>query len=146
MLYILCLAKVTVAGTGDEAALSKKDALPSHSFEGCVFLITPCQKFVEEETQQTRKRCKWDNDDYICRGRILNGMSDALFDVYQNVESAKELWDQLEAKYMAEDTSSKKFLVSNFNNYRMVDSMSVMEQYYELLRILGKYTQHGLFM
>ncbi|GKD18006.1 hypothetical protein Tco_1207164, partial [Tanacetum coccineum] len=36
---------------------------------------------------------------------------DALFDVYQNVESAKELWNQLEAKYMAEDTYSKKFLV-----------------------------------
>ncbi|GJR34524.1 zinc finger, CCHC-type containing protein [Tanacetum coccineum] len=89
---------------------------------------------------------KWDNEDYICRGHILNGMSDALFDVYQNVESAKELWDQLEAKYMAEDTSSKKFLVSNFNNYRMVDSRSVMEQYHKLLRILGQYTQHGLFM
>ncbi|GJW82669.1 zinc finger, CCHC-type containing protein [Tanacetum coccineum] len=58
---------------------------------------------------------------YVLR-HILNGMSDALFDVYQNVESAKELWDQLEAKYMAEDTSGKKFLVSNFNNYRMVDS------------------------
>ncbi|GKF67967.1 zinc finger, CCHC-type containing protein, partial [Tanacetum coccineum] len=68
------------------------------------------------------KRCKWDNDDYICRGHILNGMSDDLFDVYQNVESTKELWDQLEAKYIAEDTSSKKFLVSDFNNYRMVDS------------------------
>ncbi|GJW04992.1 zinc finger, CCHC-type containing protein [Tanacetum coccineum] len=49
-------------------------------------------------------------------------MSDALFDVYQNVESAKELWDQLEAKYMAEDTFSKKFLVNDFNNYIMVDS------------------------
>ncbi|GJR34521.1 hypothetical protein Tco_1210205 [Tanacetum coccineum] len=110
-------------------------------------LSTPRPEFVEEETlEQTRKRCKWDNDDYICRGHILNGMSDALFDVYQNVESAKELWDQLEAKYMAEDTSSKKFLVSNFNNYRMVDSRSVMEQYHELLRILGQYTQHGLFM
>ncbi|GJW42718.1 hypothetical protein Tco_0071517 [Tanacetum coccineum] len=58
---------------------------------------------------------------YVLR-HILNDMSDALFDVYKNVESAKELWDQLEAKYMAEDTSSKKFLVSNFNNYRMVDS------------------------
>ncbi|GJU96091.1 RNA-directed DNA polymerase, eukaryota, reverse transcriptase zinc-binding domain protein [Tanacetum coccineum] len=80
-------------------------------------------EFVEEETlEQTRKRCKWDNDDYICRGHILNGMSDALFDVYQNMESEKELWDQLEAKYMAEDTYSKKFLVSNFNNYKMVDS------------------------
>ncbi|GKB82643.1 zinc finger, CCHC-type containing protein [Tanacetum coccineum] len=102
-------------------------------------LSTLASKFVENETlKQTRKRCKWDNDDYICLGHILNSMSDALFDVYQNVESAKELWDQLEAKYMAEYTSSKKFLVSNFNNYRMVDSRSV------LLRIPGQYTQHGL--
>ncbi|GJY86272.1 zinc finger, CCHC-type containing protein [Tanacetum coccineum] len=30
-------------------------------------------------------------------------MSDTLFDIYQNVGSAKELWDQLESKYMAED-------------------------------------------
>ncbi|KAL0428490.1 UNVERIFIED_CONTAM: hypothetical protein Slati_3023800 [Sesamum latifolium] len=51
-----------------------------------------------------------ENDDYICRGHILNGMSDILFDIYQNVESAKALWDALEAKYMAEDASSKKFL------------------------------------
>nr|GEW50801.1 zinc finger, CCHC-type [Tanacetum cinerariifolium] len=32
-------------------------------------------------------------------------MSDSLFNVYQNVESAKELWDSLESKYMAEDAS-----------------------------------------
>ncbi|GJU40790.1 zinc finger, CCHC-type containing protein [Tanacetum coccineum] len=62
--------------------------------------------------EQVRKRAKWDNDDYVCRGLILNGMSNYLFDIYQNVESSKELWDSLEAKYMAEDASSKKFLVS----------------------------------
>ncbi|GKB49931.1 zinc finger, CCHC-type containing protein [Tanacetum coccineum] len=78
------------------------------------------------------------------QGNILNGMSDSLFDVYQNVESAKELWDSLESKYLAEDALSKKFLVSNFNNYKMVDSRPVMEQFNELLRIFGQYTQHGL--
>nr|GEX08223.1 hypothetical protein [Tanacetum cinerariifolium] len=41
---------------------------------------------------------------------ILNGRSDSLFDVYTNVESAKELWDSLESKYMAKDSLSKKFL------------------------------------
>ncbi|GJZ86982.1 zinc finger, CCHC-type containing protein [Tanacetum coccineum] len=41
---------------------------------------------------------------------------------------------------------SKKFLVSNFNNYKMVDSRPVMEQFNELLRIFGQYTQHGLKM
>ncbi|GJU37925.1 zinc finger, CCHC-type containing protein [Tanacetum coccineum] len=88
--------------------------------------------------EQLRKRAKWDNDDYVCRDLILNGMSDPLFDIYQNVESSKELWDSLEAKYMAEDASSKKFLVSNFTNYKMIDSKLVMEQYNELLSILRR--------
>ncbi|GKB85934.1 zinc finger, CCHC-type containing protein [Tanacetum coccineum] len=57
-----------------------------------------------------RIREKWENDDYICRGHILNGMSDSLFNVYTNVKSAKELLDLLESKYMEEDSSSKKFL------------------------------------
>nr|GEW37930.1 zinc finger, CCHC-type [Tanacetum cinerariifolium] len=92
--------------------------------------------------EQVRKRAKWDNDDYVCRGLILNGMSDSLFDIYQNVDTSKELWDTLEAKYMADDASSKKFLVSNFTNYKMTDSRPVLEQYNELLGILERYNDH----
>ncbi|GJT61434.1 zinc finger, CCHC-type containing protein [Tanacetum coccineum] len=74
-------------------------------------LTTPMPELLEDATVEAiRIRAKWENDDYICRGHILNGMSDSLFDVYTNVESAKELWDSLESKYMAEDSSSKKFL------------------------------------
>nr|GEW57326.1 zinc finger, CCHC-type [Tanacetum cinerariifolium] len=94
--------------------------------------------------EQVRKRAKWDNDNYACRGLILNAMSDSLFDIYQNVDTSKELWDTLEAKYMAEDASSKKFLVSNFTNYKMTDSRPVLEQYNELLGILGRFTQHKM--
>ncbi|GJY08728.1 zinc finger, CCHC-type containing protein, partial [Tanacetum coccineum] len=43
-----------------------------------------------------------------------------------------------QAKYMAEDTSSKKFLVSNFTNYKMTYSRPVLEQYNELLGILRR--------
>ncbi|GKC28916.1 zinc finger, CCHC-type containing protein, partial [Tanacetum coccineum] len=68
--------------------------------------------------EQVRKRAKWDNDDYVYR----------------------------EAKYMAEDASSKKFLVSNFTNYKMTDSRPVLEQYNELLGILGRFTQHKMNM
>nr|GEU68392.1 hypothetical protein [Tanacetum cinerariifolium] len=119
------------------------------TFEGCVLQQkqTAISLLLEDATLEAiRIRAKWENDDYICRGHILNGMSDSLFDVYTNVESAKELWDSLESKYMAEDSSSKKFLVSNFNNYKMVDSRPVIEQYNELLRIFVQYTQHGLKM
>nr|GEY14813.1 reverse transcriptase domain-containing protein [Tanacetum cinerariifolium] len=85
-------------------------------------LTTPMPELLEDDTVEAiRPRAKWENDDYICRGHILNGMSDPLFDIYQNMESAKELWDSLESK-------------------------PVMEQFNKLLRILGQYTQHDLKM
>nr|GFB00029.1 zinc finger, CCHC-type [Tanacetum cinerariifolium] len=82
--------------------------------------------------EQIRKRAKWDNDDYVCKGLIFNRMSDSLFDICQNVESSKELWDSLEAKYMAVNASSKKFLVINFTNYKMTDSRPNVESSKEL--------------
>nr|GEX26775.1 zinc finger, CCHC-type [Tanacetum cinerariifolium] len=47
---------------------------------------------------------------------------------------------------MAEDASSKKFIVNNFTNYKMTDSRPVLEQYNELLEILGRFTQHKMNM
>nr|GEV60450.1 hypothetical protein [Tanacetum cinerariifolium] len=72
-------------------------------------LTTPMLEDGDENpaAEQVRRRAKWDNDDYVCR-----------------------------AKYMAEDASSKKFLVSNFTNYKMTDSRPVLEQYNELFGIL----------
>ncbi|GJZ63363.1 zinc finger, CCHC-type containing protein [Tanacetum coccineum] len=77
-----------------------------------VYVLTrPMPELLEDATVEAiRIRAKWENDDYICRGHILNGMSNSLFYVYTNVELAKELWDSLESKYIAEDSSSKKFL------------------------------------
>ncbi|GJY08182.1 hypothetical protein Tco_0375236 [Tanacetum coccineum] len=55
-------------------------------------LTTPILEDGENAiVDQIKRRNKWENDDYVCRGLILNGMSDSLFDIYQNVESSKEL-------------------------------------------------------
>ncbi|GFZ01083.1 hypothetical protein Acr_14g0007180 [Actinidia rufa] len=74
-------------------------------------LTTQSPEEKDDETLvQAQDMIKWENDDYICRGHILNALSDALFDVYQNSEMAKELWDALHAKYLIDDATSKKFL------------------------------------
>nr|GFB77193.1 retrovirus-related Pol polyprotein from transposon TNT 1-94 [Tanacetum cinerariifolium] len=44
-------------------------------------LTTPMPELMEDSTvEAVRIRAKWENDYYICRGHILNGMSDSLFD------------------------------------------------------------------
>nr|GEU83499.1 zinc finger, CCHC-type [Tanacetum cinerariifolium] len=85
-------------------------------------------------------------EDAFIIGDVEGGLCVDNTDAGINGRFNSELWDSLKSKYMAEDSSSKKFLVSNFNNYKMVDSRPVMELYKELLRILGQYTQHGLKM
>ncbi|GKA55975.1 hypothetical protein Tco_0755047 [Tanacetum coccineum] len=52
----------------------------------------------------------------------------------------------LRGQIYGEDASSKKLLVSNFTNYKMIDSRLVMEQYNELIGILGRFTQHKINM
>ena len=60
-------------------------------------ISTPKSEKVENKTlEQSRKRGKWEIDDFICQGHILNGIQDSLFDIYQYHESAKELWEILE--------------------------------------------------
>ena len=66
-------------------------------------------------------------------------MSDALFDVYQGMESAKKLREALENKYVSEDASSKNFIVSQFNNYKRVEEHSVLDQLHEIQRILNHF-------
>nr|GEW77296.1 zinc finger, CCHC-type [Tanacetum cinerariifolium] len=91
--------------------MAKQDAFLVDDVEGGLCVDYTDAEIVERCYSGSNKdKGKWENDDYICRGRVLNGMSDSLFDVYTNVESAKELWDSLEFKYMAEDSSSKKSL------------------------------------
>jgi len=73
-------------------------------------------------------------------------MSNPLFDTYQAVPYAKELWDLLEARYMKEDATSKKFLVSHFNGYVVRDDRLIMKKFNKLERILGHFKMHNMNM
>lgn len=52
----------------------------------CGFLKMAKEKRQDETMEELHKRGKWDNDNFICRGHILNGTVDSLFDVYQYMD------------------------------------------------------------
>ena len=56
-----------------------------------VLNITYLIESDNETLDQIYQRSKFENDDCIYQGCILNKMSDALFNVYQGVESVKAL-------------------------------------------------------
>ncbi|KAJ0085977.1 hypothetical protein Patl1_09499 [Pistacia atlantica] len=73
-------------------------------------------------------------------------MLDALFKIYQAVLTVRELWRKLETKYMHEDATSKKFLVSHFNSYKMVDNRPVMEQLHQIEKVLNHFKMNKMHM
>ena len=76
-------------------------------------------------------------DDYLCRGYILNALSDNVYAAHRTIESAKELWIALDTKYRIEESSNRKFLISNYIDFKMTNDKSLLTQVHDLQKIVG---------
>ncbi|KAK1602846.1 hypothetical protein QYE76_059323, partial [Lolium multiflorum] len=68
-------------------------------------------------------------------GAVLSVLGDKLVDAYLHIRNGKELWDALDAKFGAADAGGELYAMEQFNDYRMVENRSVVEQAHE--------TDHG---
>ncbi|KAK3014769.1 hypothetical protein RJ639_007954 [Escallonia herrerae] len=60
-------------------------------------------------------------------------MTNYFYDQYsKKSKTAKELWDTLKSVYQAEEASTKKFLVSNYMDFKMTDERPISVQVREL--------------
>ena len=92
-----------------------------------------------DEDEQTKKdRSKREEDELLCRGHILNNLSDRLYDLFTSVKTAKEIWSALEFKYNNEKQGVEKFLIMKYFEFSMVDNVSVMDQVHELQILVSK--------
>ena len=100
-----------------------------------------------EEPQPSQEFSSWytpEQIEYHCHNRILSALSDHLYDVYHNTTTtAKELWNTLEAEYGIVDAGIKRFMISNFNSYKMVENKPVGDQIHEYQEFLRKIEKGG---
>ena len=87
----------------------------------------PVLKEWEIDKQVVTAVDAWKHSDFLCMNYILNGLEHTLYNVYSNISTAKELWASLDKKYKIEDAGHKKFMVSMFLDYKMVDYKTIME-------------------
>lgn len=95
----------------------------------------PTDKDSAEVVAQRKKR---EEDEIVCRGHILNTVSDRLYDLFTSVRSPREIWKSLEAKYGNEKQGADKFLIYEFFEFKMLDNSSVLDQIHELQVIFNK--------
>ena len=73
-------------------------------------------------------RKKREEDEIVCRGHILNALSERLYDLYTNEISTLKIWNALEFKYKAGEASTKKFLISKYIEYTFNDEIPILSQ------------------
>ncbi|XP_070003048.1 uncharacterized protein [Nicotiana sylvestris] len=86
----------------------------------------------------------WKQVDFLCKGYILSALEDDLYNVYIAMNTSKELWDALEKKYKTEDACLKKFVVSKFLDYKMIDNKTMGTQVQELQLIFYDLIAEGM--
>jgi hypothetical protein len=89
------------------------------------------------------KKAKWDKVNEACLSRLLNVLSNRLFDVYSGFTSAKGLWTELENEFSEVDNGNESFTTENYLNYKMAERRSVMEQLQEIQLLVRDLVQYG---
>ncbi|GAU11010.1 hypothetical protein TSUD_113030 [Trifolium subterraneum] len=93
------------------------------------------EQLKEKALQVEKERQLWIDNDYICKNYIINGLEDDLYDYYRTYETASDVWEALSKKYDTEEAGAKKYAVSRYLKYQMVDERSVEVQSHELQKI-----------
>jgi hypothetical protein len=100
---------------------------------------------IKEKTLQIEKeRQLWIDNDYVCKNYIINGLEDDLYDYYRTYETASDVWEALSKKYDTEEAGVKKYAVSRYLKYQMVDERSVEVQSHELQKIAHEIITEGM--
>ncbi|KAK3028626.1 hypothetical protein RJ639_038399 [Escallonia herrerae] len=93
---------------------------------------------AEEFERVKKERKKREEDELLCRGHILNGLSDRLYDLFTEIISARDIWSALDYKYKAEEEGTNKYLIAQYFDFVMVDDKPVLEQGHALQVIVNK--------
>ncbi|GAV87666.1 UBN2_2 domain-containing protein [Cephalotus follicularis] len=84
------------------------------------------------------KSKKREEDELLCRGHILNTLSDRLYDLFTGMQTAKEIWYALEFKYKTEEQGTNKHLIAKYFDFKMIDTKPLLEQVHELQVLVNK--------
>ncbi|KAK3032225.1 hypothetical protein RJ639_036155 [Escallonia herrerae] len=101
--------------------------------------LPPLPETTDNDSDETKAaRKKREDDKLVCRGYILNALSDHLYDLFTSSKCAREIWKALENKNNTEKQGGDKFLTLKYFEFTMNDSESVMDQVHQLQILVFK--------
>ena len=115
----------------------------STSLKVAYVLTKPCPD-REEKPGGSYARKKWKEDDYLCKGHILNLVADDIYSLYSNARTARKLWKALDKKYKTEESGAKKYAVGRYLNSKIIDDKPIIPQVHELQTLENEIAKEGI--
>ena len=78
----------------------------------CYFVVEP--RSVGLHTPE--EECAFQDADTTFKGAIISVLEDSIVDAYVTVQTDKEMWDALEAKYGVSDAGSELYVIKQFQD------------------------------
>ncbi|XP_077222219.1 uncharacterized protein LOC143856067 [Tasmannia lanceolata] len=98
----------------------------------------------ELEPVRSFMKKNWTDSDFLCQNFILNCLFDELYYFYSDCKDSITLWEALQKKYDTEETRSKKYAISKYFRYYMVDEKTVISQTHELQKLVHDILAKGM--
>ena len=81
------------------------------------------------EPAATQKKIdEWIYSNKVCQHTILSTLSNELFYIYYSYKEAKEIWESIALKYIAEDARRQKFMIENCYRWEMTSDKDIWVQ------------------
>ena len=89
---------------------------------------------------------KLEKDNKLACNYLLNNMSNPLFDLFVIFKSVKAIWTKLEAKYGLDNARKKKYVVSKWLQFRIMDDKLLIEQVHTYENMCAQVLAEGMKM
>ncbi|KAL0405667.1 UNVERIFIED_CONTAM: hypothetical protein Slati_3880600 [Sesamum latifolium] len=103
--------------------------VPPQTTNASTAIVTASQ--TDSSKRDDELKVKYDKDNKMVRGHLLNHMTNTLFDLFVNHKSARAIWNTLESRYGGDDASRKKYIVGKWLQFQIVDGKPTMDQVHE---------------
>ena len=90
---------------------------------------------AEEAPRGSKRRC--DKDNNTCHGLRLHYITNSIYHIYSNMQSAMKMWEALMSKYDFDDTGIKN-ACSRLLSSTMIDDKTILEQVHEYENLCAK--------
>ncbi|KAL0303170.1 UNVERIFIED_CONTAM: Retrovirus-related Pol polyprotein from transposon TNT 1-94 [Sesamum radiatum] len=117
---------------------------PQSTSDASTAIVTTTQ--TEANRPNDKLKAKYERDNKMVRGHLLNHMSNTLFDLFVNQKSAKEIWNTLEIRYGGDDAGRKKYVVRKWLQFHMIDDRPIMDQVHEYENLAADVLNEGMKM